>query len=333
MASMLAIARPWPVLVLFLSACLFIVLVSAANDVTVPRFPPNSQLITSRSGQRDLLISCVNGKKKQTCTMTCPSRCRNKCVGVCPSCKTYCLCDLFPGTVCGDPRFTGADGNIFYFHGKKDHDFCILSDNDLHINAHFIGKRNPEKSRDFTWIQALGMIFGENHKLYIGVEKTMTWDDSTDHLIITFDGERIDIPTETKAQWVPTTVPSLFVTRTSETNGIIVELRGIFTIIANAVPITKKESDIHNYGLMPDDSLAHLDLSFKFHALSNGVHGVLGQTYRPDYVNKLDVSKKMPLMSGAANYSSSSIFATDCAVARFHGKPHEIAMVTEKSDN
>ncbi|XP_078149498.1 uncharacterized protein LOC144544824 [Carex rostrata] len=330
MASMFAITRPWTVLVLFLTACLFIVSVSADND-TLPKLPPNTHVINPR-GRRDVLISCVNGKKKQTCTATCPIRCRNKCVGVCPSCKTYCLCDLFPGTVCGDPRFTGADGNIFYFHGKKDHDFCILSDNALHINAHFIGKHNPEKSRDFTWIQALGIIFGENHKLYIGVEKTMTWDDRTDRLVITFDGEHIDIPIETKAEWVPTTVPSLFVTRTSGTNGIIVELRGIFTIIANAVPITKEESKIHNYRVMPDDSLAHLDLSFKFHALSDGVHGVLGQTYRPDYVNKLDVSKKMPLINGAANYSSSAIFATDCAVARFHGNP-EIAMVTETSDN
>jgi Root cap len=246
--------------------------------------------------------------------------------------KICAVCDLFPGTVCGDPRFTGADGNIFYFHGKKDQEFCILSDNNFHINAHFIGKHNPEKERDFTWIQALGIVFGDNHKLYIGVEKTITWDDSVDRLVITFNGERIDIPTETKARWAPETAPSLFITRTLETNGIMVELRGVFTIIGSAVPITKKESDAHNYGVTPDDSLAHLDLSFKFHSLSDDVHGILGQTYRPDYVNKLDVRKNMPVMTGVANYSSSTIFATDCAVTRFHGKP-KIALVTEKADN
>jgi hypothetical protein len=27
---------------------------------------------------------------------------------------------------CGDPRFTGGDGNTFYFHGKRDRDFCIV---------------------------------------------------------------------------------------------------------------------------------------------------------------------------------------------------------------
>ncbi|KAJ3708671.1 hypothetical protein LUZ61_012376 [Rhynchospora tenuis] len=331
MAALLA--RPWTVLLLCLSGSLILVSVSATNNDKSPKLPSNFQLITTpKFGRRDVLITCVDDKKKQTCAATCPNRCRNKCVGICPSCKTYCLCDLFPGMACGDPRFTGADGNIFYFHGKKDQDFCILSDSDLHINAHFIGKHNPEKSRDFTWIQALGIIFGNNHRLYVGVEKTVTWDDDVDRIVITFDGECIEIPTETKAEWVPVTVPSLFITRTSDTNGIMVELRGIFTITANAVPITKEESEIHNYGVTPDDSLAHIDLSFKFHSLSEDVHGVLGQTYRPDYVNKLDVRKKMPLMTGAASYSSSSIFATDCTVSRFRGKT-EIAMVTKKADN
>ncbi|XP_078170194.1 uncharacterized protein LOC144564472 [Carex rostrata] len=326
MAALLA--RPWAIATVFLSSCLLLVAVSGAQNDRVP-LPRNGHIFKSN---RDVLVTCTNTKKRITCASTCPSRCRNKCVGICPGCKTFCICDLIPGTVCGDPRFTGADGNNFFFHGKKDQDFCIVSDNDLHINAHFIGKHNPEKDRDFTWVQALGIIFGDNHKLYIGVQKTMTWDDSIDRLVITFDGKPIRIPTEVQAKWVPTTVPSLIVTRTSDMNGIMIELTGIFTIMVNAVPITKEDSEIHNYGATPDDSLAHLDLSFKFHSLSEDVHGVLGQTYRPDYVNKMDIRKNMPLMTGAANYSSSTIFATDCAVARFHDKP-EITMVTEKFDN
>ena len=47
-----------------------------------------------------------------------------------------------PGTSCGDPRFTGADGNTFYFHGKKDESFCLVSDSGLHINARFMGNHN-----------------------------------------------------------------------------------------------------------------------------------------------------------------------------------------------
>ena len=46
------------------------------------------------------------------------------------------MCSV-PGA-CGDPRFIGGDGNAFFFHGRRDADFCVLSDRDLHINAHFI---------------------------------------------------------------------------------------------------------------------------------------------------------------------------------------------------
>ncbi|KAJ4810032.1 hypothetical protein LUZ62_022598 [Rhynchospora pubera] len=322
-------ARPWMLLVLFSSGCLLLVTVSGADDKAQPPVPPYHIFSPGKLGKRALQPTCLDDNTNKTsCYGNCPSRCPNTCGVFCPGCKAFCPCDLIPGAVCGDPHFTGGDGNIFYFHGKKDQDFCILSDSDLHINAHFIGKSHPSKNRDFTWVQSLGILFGSNHRLYFGVEKTMTWKDDVDRLVITFDGERIEVPTELNARWVPDSVPALSITRTLEANRIKVELKGVFTIMAHAIPITEEDSKIHNYGVTPDNSLAHLDLAFKFQTLSENVHGVLGQTYRPDYVNRLDVTKNMPIMGGTPDYSSSSIFATDCAVARYLEHP-KIAMVTE----
>lgn len=71
------------------------------------------------------------------------------------------------GAVCQDPRFIGGDGVTFYFHGKKDRDFCLVSDSNLHINGHFIGRRNQDMKRDFTWVQALGILF-DTHQLHVG---------------------------------------------------------------------------------------------------------------------------------------------------------------------
>ncbi|KAI4995278.1 hypothetical protein ZWY2020_035181 [Hordeum vulgare] len=104
-----------------------------------------------------------------------------ECLVVCSTCKTYCLCDLYPGFICGDARFTGGDGNNFYFHGKKDQDLCVLSDADLHINAHYIGKCNPSMNHDFTWIQAVGVRFAD-HCLYVGSKKTAKWNNDVDRL-------------------------------------------------------------------------------------------------------------------------------------------------------
>ena len=250
------------------------------------------------------------------------------------------ICDFYPGMTCGDPRFTGGDGNTFYFHGSKDRDFCVFTDAGLHINAHFIGKRNPAMSRDFTWIQALGIRFAHHH-FYVGAAKTPKWDAAADHLALAFDDEDLDVasqlPRFVGARWSPPTAPALSVTRTARVNTVVVELRGVFRIVANVVPITAEDSRIHNYGVTDDDSLAHLDLGFKFYDLTDDVHGVLGQTYRPDYVNRLNVTSKMPVMGGAPDYLSSDLFSTDCAVARFGGGRHQagttaavnIAMVTD----
>ncbi|XP_037481116.1 uncharacterized protein LOC119358802 [Triticum dicoccoides] len=302
---------------------------------TVPK-GSNLVVIKPGGGKRNSKFTCTDTKKKRPgCEATCPSRCPKECLVLCPSCMTFCLCDFYAGASCGDPRFTGGDGNNFYFHGKKNQDFCILSDDDLHINAHFIGNHNPATSRDFTWIQAVGVMFA-HHRLHLGAVRSTRWDSDVDHLDIAFDDEHVDLAPADGARWSSTSVPGLSITRTAQANNVVVELKGVFRIVANAVPITAEESKVHSYGVTADDCLAHLDLGFKFQALSDDVHGVLGQTYRSDYVNKLNVTSKMPVMSGTADYVSSALFASDCAVTRF-GRPAAatartaggIAMVTD----
>ena len=226
------------------------------------------------------------------------------------------MCSV-PGA-CGDPRFIGGDGNAFFFHGRRGADFCVLSDRDLHINAHFIGNHNPELKRDFTWVQALGVTFGAGHRLYVGARRAVEWDEDEDHIQITLDAEPVDIDTVRNARWVSEALPGLSVTRMDAVNTVMVELAGVFSISANAVPITDEDSRVHSYGKTERDSLVHLDVGYQFHGLTAGVDGVLGQTYRPNYVSKLDIAAKMPVMGGADKYRSSGLFATDCAVSRFH---------------
>ncbi|KAF7841488.1 Root cap [Senna tora] len=73
-----------------------------------------------------------------------------------PICKAVCRrqkpnCNA-PGSGCYDPRFIGGDGRVFYFHGKSNENFALVSDSDLQINAHFIGHRPAGRSRHYTWI-------------------------------------------------------------------------------------------------------------------------------------------------------------------------------------
>ena len=233
-------------------------------------------------------------------------------------------CDR-PGAVCQDPRFIGGDGITFYFHGKKDRDFCLFSESNLHINAHFIGKRNQNMKRDFTWVQSIAILF-DKHQLFIGAQKTATWEDSIDRLTLTFDNEPITLTEVEGATWQSTSSPSVFVNRLADTNSVMVEVEGSFRITAKVVPITKEDSRIHNYGITKEDSFAHLDLGFKFLSLSNEVSGVLGQTYRPDYVSRVNIGATMPVLGGDKNFETSSLFSTDCAVARFGGSDGDASL-------
>ncbi|KAL2477283.1 Late embryogenesis abundant protein-related [Forsythia ovata] len=245
----------------------------------------------------------------------CPSSCPTTCEVDCNTCKPVCKCD-YPGAVCQDPRFIGGDGITFYFHGKKDKDFCLVTDPNLHINAHFIGRRNENMKRDFTWVQSIGILF-DNHNFFIGAKKTATWDDANDRLALAFDGAAIRLPETDGAKWESETLPSTTMKRDADTNSVIVEIEGIVKITAKVVPITAQESRVHNYGITNEDCFAHLEMGFKFYSLSGNVNGVLGQTYRSDYVSKVKMGVSMPVLGGDREFAVSSLYATDCTVSQF----------------
>ncbi|KAL1218068.1 hypothetical protein V5N11_000348 [Cardamine amara subsp. amara] len=269
-------------------------------------------------------VSRVRCKKKDSLCygveFTCPASCPHSCQVDCVTCKPLCNCDK-PGSVCQDPRFIGGDGLTFYFHGKKDSNFCLISDPNLHINAHFIGKRRSGMTRDFTWVQSIAILFG-THRLYVGALKTATWDDSVDRIAVSFDGNVISLPQLDGATWTsfPGVYPQVSVKRVNaDTNNLEVEVEGLLKITARVVPITMEDSRIHGYDVKEDDCLAHLDLGFKFQDLSDNVDGVLGQTYRSNYVSRVKIGVHMPVMGGDREFQTTGLFAPDCSAARFTG--------------
>lgn len=234
-------------------------------------------------------------------------------------------CDGY-GSICYDPRFIGGDGVVFYFHGDKGGNFAIVSDDNLHINAHFIGTRPQGRTRDYTWVQSLAVMF-DTHTLVISAKRVSHWGDKVDALSIRWDGDSVDLPLDDDAEWETNAEGrKVEIERTDDTNNVRVSVAGLLQMDIRVRPIGKQENKVHNYQLPDDDAFAHLETQFKFKNLSDLVEGVLGKTYRPHYVSPVKRGVPMPMIGGEDKYQTPSLFSPLCKVCRFQ-RPSGVASV------
>ncbi|KAK4851032.1 hypothetical protein QYF36_011928 [Acer negundo] len=252
-----------------------------------------------------------HNKEEKGCFIDCSSKCEVTCKWRKPNCNGF-------GSLCYDPRFVGGDGVMFYFHGAKGGNFAIVSDDNLHINAHFIGTRPEGRTRDYTWVQALAIMF-DTHTLVIAAKRVSHWDDKVEALTVRWDGETVEVPTDGEEEWrVVKDGREVVVERTADTNSVRVTVAGLVQMDVKVRPIGAEENRVHNYQLPDNDAFAHLETQFRFSNLSDLVEGVLGKTYRPDYVSPVKRGVPMPMMGGEDKYQTPSLYSPLCNFCRFH---------------
>ncbi|XP_040991168.1 uncharacterized protein LOC121238383 [Juglans microcarpa x Juglans regia] len=255
-----------------------------------------------------------NKKMKKGCFVDCSSKCEVTCKYRKPSCNGY-------GSLCYDPRFVGGDGVMFYFHGAKGGNFAIVSDDNLQINAHFIGTRPQGRTRDFTWVQALAVMF-DTHTLVIAAKRVTHWDDNVDALSLRWDGEAVDIANNGEGEWRTNGEErEVVVERTDDANSARVTVAHLVEIDIRVTPIGQNENKVHNYQIPADDAFAHLETQFRFAKLTDFVEGVLGKTYTPDYVSPVKIGVPMPMMGGEDKYQTPSLYSPICKACRFQRQP------------
>ncbi|KAJ9684832.1 hypothetical protein PVL29_017023 [Vitis rotundifolia] len=180
-----------------------------------------------------------------------PLRCPTSYFMDCMTCKPLCSCSLL-GVICEDPRFVGRDGITFYFQSSKDQDFYLVSNANLHINARFMGKRNPN----------LGVT------ILVAARRTSTWENNIDHLTLSFDDKPISLLTNEGSKWLPPSFLIVSVMHTSEVNMVMIESHYIVV-----VPIIVHDSRVHGYNIIDEDCFDNLELGFKFYKLSSAMNG------------------------------------------------------------
>ncbi|XP_039013653.1 uncharacterized protein LOC120143387 [Hibiscus syriacus] len=290
-------------------------------------------------------VYCTNPKSRCygrliECPKECPSTTNaNSQAKVCyvncdsPVCKSSCRyrkpdCNG-PGSACYDPRFVGGDGIVFYFHGKSNEHFSLVSDASLQINGRFIGHRPAGRTRDFTWIQALGILFN-SHTFSLEAIKSATWNNEVDHLKFSYNGEDLVVPDGALTSWYSPD-KEVKVERVANKNSVIVTLKDSAEIMVNVAPVTKEDDRVHNYKVPSDDCFAHLEVQFRFFALSPNIDGVLGRTYRTDFENPVKPGVAMPVFGGEDKYRTSELLSADCSTCLFSPQngSNESTSVTE----
>ncbi|KAL3503263.1 hypothetical protein ACH5RR_037712 [Cinchona calisaya] len=251
----------------------------------------------------------TSGTSNKVCYLDCNKpTCKPECKSKKPNCNG-------PGAACLDPRFIGGDGIVFYFHGKSNEHFSLVSDINLQINARFIGLRPAGRSRDYTWIQALGLLF-DSHSFSVEATKATAWDAEVDHLKLSYDGMELEVLEGNPSVW-QSTDNAIKVERSSSKNSALITLPEVAEISVNVVPVTKEDDRIHNYHIPSDDCFAHLEVQFRFFGLSSKVEGVLGRTYQPDFVNPAKPGVAMPVVGGEHKYRTTSLLSADCNACMF----------------
>ncbi|KAJ4726248.1 Root cap/late embryogenesis-like protein [Melia azedarach] len=244
------------------------------------------------------------GPKAKVCFINCNSPiCKAECKNQKPNCNG-------PGAACLDPRFIGGDGIVFYFHGKSNEHYSLVSDLNLQINSRFIGHRPAGRTRDYTWIQALGFLF-DSQTFSLEATKAATWDDEIDHLKLTYNGKELAIREGHLSSW-QSPESNIRVERTSNKNSVLITLPEVAEILVNVVPVTKEDDRIHNYQIPSDDCFAHLEVQFRFYGLSSKVEGVIGRTYQPDFKNPAKPGVAMPVVGDEDKYRTATLLSAEC---------------------
>ncbi|ERN03436.1 uncharacterized protein LOC18431576 [Amborella trichopoda] len=315
----------------FLAVVFMAIMGEIKGDAYGNQAPPPPFAVSGKT-QPPQRLSCF--KAKTTCfrrTIVCPDQCpqfkpadptAKACYVNCnsPTCEAVCRnrrpnCEG-TGAACYDPRFVGGDGVMFYFHGRTGGHFALVSDPSFQINARFIGLRPSHRTRDFTWIQALGFMLG-SHSLTLSAKKASHWDPNADHLEFAYDGHKLELPATHLTSW-SSPENDFSIERTAVTNSVSVTLTGKAEVSVRVVPVTPEDDKIHRYGIPEDDCFAHLEVRFKLlGSFSLEVEGVLGKTYRPGFKSPVKRRVAMPVMGGEDKYETSSLVAADCNVCVF----------------
>ncbi|CAI5992420.1 unnamed protein product [Closterium sp. NIES-64] len=247
--------------------------------------------------------------------------------------------------VIDDPHFTGAHGTHFDFNGRPDKAFCLLTDKNVHVNMLLRGYYDDrtegaalvvDGKAVHTWIKELGIVWfanGADHRLRLVARNGKEQERGAGYMkAIEVDGtviQRLALGEEFNGD-----------------GGLTVALRAYekqgpydvdyYTVsIAGIISFDIRLRVAHPKLQTPSDAEVHINVAVTSFDYTENVHGVLGQTYREDHVDRAidfqqlvsslhrPISADGELGAGFLDgtpraYEAASVLGVDCAMAAYH---------------
>eukprot|EP00899_Mesostigma_viride_P019203 jgi/Mesvir1/27284/Mv07117-RA.1 len=200
-----------------------------------------------------------------------------------------------------DPHFVTPGGFKFDFNGRADQTFCIVTDERLQINAHFMGAADSSSaatqlaSDARTWMDQVAILSG-NDKVLVEAASAPGAPYSTSFGTVRLNGELVSGRLAFKKS-----ASGLTVTR--KKSRVVVTIPGVAVVELEVVRAAFWEPDAG-----PGRNFLNLQVK-QFNSMG-AVHGVLGQSFAVGFDNRLQ--------GGVDDYITSGIFNADCRFNHFN---------------
>ncbi|CAI6002634.1 unnamed protein product [Closterium sp. NIES-64] len=248
-----------------------------------------------------------------------------------------------------DPHLVGAYGTHFDFNGRPDTAFCLLTDRDLHVNMLLRGYYSDDTENAalvvdgkavHTWIKELGIIWfanGDDHKVRL-VARGGKQQERGDGFMETIEIDAEEIPRMSMGDEVKTEGwLTLRFTALEKKGPYDVDF---YTLVIDGLVGLDLRLRVANPKLQTaNDAEAHINVGIVEMEHTDDVHGVLGETYRPDQAARAANFQKMiaalhrsisaesqegaGFLDGTPRmYELSSVLSVDCAYTEYHRAKH-----------
>ncbi|CAI5498540.1 unnamed protein product [Closterium sp. Naga37s-1] len=238
----------------------------------------------------------------------------------------------------GDPHFTGADGSHFDFSGLPNHHFALISDAHLQVNGYFGGRFGTwgNATKALTWIRSLGIMFG-HHTAVLHARNGSSADYGNGYLgRVTVNDRPVRVPAPGTSVNLWPGASLRWVKARLRSGDDLVDVYDLLITDMGTLRLTLRP-EVKNLRT-GDDGVVHFGIDVLGATFSTAVHGVLGQTFRPDCHGRLanQELKYNPLLRANAvpgdnaegfidgsveDYLVSDLLKADCRFCRFSRSP------------